>query len=237
MSLVRKVYVESGDFEVPYGVSQVMVLAVGGGAGGGTGGQGGGGSGYVKCELLNVREKDVIPIIVGKGGAPGHNGGQTSFGTLLHAEGGYTANGTNGGDGGSGGGAGSPLGYTECAGNGGWKGEDGLDVEPSKGGIGQKDWYIQTQNFTLNRITSGVWGSGGFVETECAAHGGGGAGGVNIDDQALLVAGNGKSSHYCEGEGGTGFGAGGGGGGTLVNMTNAEGGHGADGVVYIEFEK
>ena len=230
-----KVYVQSGDFEVPKGVSQVKVFAIGGGAGGGSGGQGGGGSGYWKCEVLSVNEKQVIQIRLGKGGAPGHNGENTLFGNLLLAEGGYTANGTNGGNGGSGGGAGSPLGLKN-AGNGGSQGRDGKDVETSKGGIGQKDWFKQWQcnNFTINRFSNGYYGTGASRDPACAATGGGGGGGGARINGANFQAGFGKMS-ICGGQGGVGFGAGGGAGGTLVNMTDADGGQGADGLVYIEY--
>ena len=232
--LVRKIYVKSGTFEVPKGVSGVRVVVIGGGAGGGSGSKGGGGSGYVEYKFIDVKYKEAYEIIVGKGGESDENGGNSSFGTLLYAEGGKTAIDENGGDGGSGGGAGVRNG-SAYAGSGAWNGTDGVSSEDSyHGGKGQNNWYLKLLNFELKRITVGPGGYAGFPGDNCDAAGGGGGGGVTVD-HTILTAGSGAIDTDCKGRGGWCFGAGGGAGGTGLNGSHNKGGSGADGLVYIEY--
>lgn len=57
------------------------------------GATGGGGSGYLTKQLITLDSTNSIPVTIGNGGASSSNGGSTSFGTYLIANGGNT--GTN----------------------------------------------------------------------------------------------------------------------------------------------
>lgn len=119
------------------------VFCVGGGGGGGAGksekcGGGGGGSGHIEILDLVIAEGEEIAVVCGAGGAgasssdltlPGADGGVTSFGELLSAEGGKGGRSASqsgygkGGDGeagggGGGGGSNTGVGYAASAGNG-----------------------------------------------------------------------------------------------------------------------
>ena len=88
----------SGTFVVPTNVTRVMVEVWGGGGGGGAGyyfngnfynGYGGAGGGYSKG-VFNVTSGANYSVIVGSGGSPSNNGGNSSFGNLISATGGGT---------------------------------------------------------------------------------------------------------------------------------------------------
>ena len=97
-------------------------------------------------------------------------------------------------------------------------------------GKGQGAYSSLYASMKYNKITSGAGGSGAGVYR---GPGGGGAGGVLINNRGP-VAGNGAS--IAGGEGGKGYGAGGGGGGYTTNINErGAGGAGADGAVYIEW--
>ena len=93
------VFVSSGSWTVPAGVTQAFVEVYGGGGGGarlttGTGPSGGGGGGITK-ELVNLIGVTSVTITVGAGGAGGINdgdvglpGGTSSFGAFCSATGG-----------------------------------------------------------------------------------------------------------------------------------------------------
>lgn len=104
-------------FTVPYGVTEIRVLAIGGGGGGANGHQGGGGAGFLSTGIFSVNALDSFEINVGSGGLGAQNGsntivgltagGTSSFGDLLDALGGGVVTGINQGghNGSSGGGA------------------------------------------------------------------------------------------------------------------------------------
>lgn len=137
MNLSYRFIFESENWVAPKAVNQeFFVVAVGGGGGGGTvsngdavGLPGGGGGGYIKMASVIVPEGENITITCGAGGVDCTDGGSTSFGDYLIAEGGKAGgNGTNsssgaggnGGDGEAGGGAGgTALNGSGKGGNGG----------------------------------------------------------------------------------------------------------------------
>lgn len=171
-----EIFTKDGFFRVPDGVTSLRVMCYGGGGAGGVGSSsytgGGGGGGYYAEENIAVAPGEVIPVTIGKGGGEEDfsttqandfilNGGATSFGTYLSADGGAVGgNGTSGG--GSNGGSG---------GSGGGGGYTNISNSYANGGTGY--------NF-------GGGGAGGCHPdyTQTAAPGGsmGGAGGANASD-------------------------------------------------------
>ncbi len=90
-----QVFNTNGTFVVPTGVTRIMVELWGGGGGGadynaqfGVHGTGGGGGGYGK-QLLNVIPGTSYQVTVGQGGPSSSNGGNSSFGGLVTATGGF----------------------------------------------------------------------------------------------------------------------------------------------------
>ena len=114
-----QVFTASGGFTVPNGVTAARVTVLGAGGGGGYHASmpsGGGGAGGRAVGIVgNLMPGSVIAVTVGAGGnapaSPGNgtNGGQSSFGGYM------TANGGGGGGGGTSTGAG-PVGYAGGAG-------------------------------------------------------------------------------------------------------------------------
>lgn len=86
------IFVSSGNYTVPAGVTSVRIVAVGGGGGGGTaygsleGGGGGGAGGLLDISDITVVGGQILPIIIGAGGAGGPSSNGRGF---------YGANGTN----------------------------------------------------------------------------------------------------------------------------------------------
>lgn len=213
-----EIFTQDGFFRVPDGVTSLRVMCYGGGGAGGVGNSsgytgGGGGGGYYAEETITVTPGEVIPVTIGVGGG-GHygnpyqttvvlNGGATSFGTYLSADGGeagFAASSSydsKGGSGGSGGGGG----YTNYS------------DEYANGGTGYQ-------------FGGGGGGSCNSKYTQTAAPGGsmGGAGGANMSDGANGIdttnmdvpfpgLGLGGKSHKSMGGGGTSVTGSGGGGG------------------------
>lgn len=132
-----QVFISSGSFTIPAGITKVMVEVIGGGGAGGQGngaatpGQGGQGGGYSKG-IFFVTPGDIHAVTVGSGGtAPSTNcnsglaaaqrGGQSSFGTLISATGGWGGNGCGYDTGNGGTGTGGQL---NIQGEDGWQGYD-----------------------------------------------------------------------------------------------------------------
>lgn len=130
-----QVFTSSGSFTIPAGITKVMVEVIGGGGAGGQGnggatpGQGGQGGGYSRG-IFTVTPGDVHVITVGSGGtAPSTNcnsglvaaqrGGQSSFGALISATGGWGGNGCGYDTGNGGTGTGGQL---NIQGEDGWQG-------------------------------------------------------------------------------------------------------------------
>ena len=246
---------------MPPNVHRVRVLVVGGGHGGGSGSTGGGGSGFVSIGELDVQPGEMIEIAVGSGGAGSEyiicsyycawiqkskTGETSSFGNYLTADGGVSrpTSGDNhrlsGGSGGSGGGA--PCGGSCTSGNGGSGGFDGFNgTTPDNGayspGKGQGGFAVKLRTmFRYNQLTPGEGGQG-FSASNWGA-GGGGAGGVLLNNRGPSSVGFGQNGAA----GGRGYGAGGGGGKSMhYRVGNEEfvhsyaGGNGANGLVYVEW--
>lgn len=118
----NQVFISSGTFTAPVGVTRVFISMVGGGGGGasntGTGGNGGGGSGgWIVNYPYTVVAGNNYTVTIGAGGGgaasggntAGTNGGNTVFDTVT----------VNGGTGGTSGGAGAGTGAGGAGGNSG----------------------------------------------------------------------------------------------------------------------
>lgn len=216
-----------------------LVFAVGGGGAGDYGhngdgsdwGGGGGGGGYVVVEELTISAGQVVPIICGSGGMSyGADGGATTFGSYITANGGKGASGSDGGDGGAGGGSGV---HDKSDENGQGNGGNG----GTYGGGGGGD---------LNGGNGGTYGGGGGCGRGCTAgtagsnYGGNGGAGVDGENGTRFVAEFKKvlfnvNAPSCDGIGGSCSGSdssgapGGGGGGFGGNGGDENGGGGGYG--------
>jgi hypothetical protein len=233
-------------FEVPFGVSEIRVLTIGGGGGGANGHQGGGGAGYLSTGTFNVNALDLFSITVGQGGTGAltafssnlivgiSGGGESSFGNLLSTLGGGFVTGVNQGghNGSSGGGAACNAGSIGGAGgSGGSNGQGCVTGGSMPIGLGQGDYSSLLSIFTESQFTAGAGGLGGT-----GSHaGGGGAGGILINNLGISAF---DGAQSWSGKGGEGFGAGGGAGGLdfQVNSNRWAGGSGASGLVYVEWD-
>lgn len=261
----NKMYTEiitsSQSWTPPDGVKMVTVRLFGGGGGGGKGGNaydgyyygaggGGGGGGYMKAQNVAVTPGQAYLITIGAGGAASRNGGATSFGTLLSANGGscgsaastnsngyylYGGDGGNGGSGGGGGGGNSSSGRGGAGGTGshGGNGGSGGGSTYSKGGNG-------SAGVSVADIGNGSGGTGG-AGNQYGGGGGGGGGGYGGTGS------NGYNSNYGSGYGGGGGGYGnygkggnggwGGGNGTGSAESGSSGSSGTSGICIITYWK
>ena len=165
-------------WNVPSGVTSVMVRCFGAG-GNGDKNSGGGGGGYMKYSVIDVSNVKNVNITIGAPGTGyGGAGLATSFGSFLTAQGGGGGSRKGGGDGGSGGGGG------EYGGNGGnaqyGGGGGGGEVKESSG-----------------VVSAGNGGNGG-------EYGGGGGGGAMQKSVGFVIAGSGGSGGTYGGNGGNG---------------------------------
>lgn len=177
-----------------------LVICVGGGGGRLNGNCGGGGSGHVSAKTIKgLTPKMNVQVTIGSAGTTG-NGGATTFGSYVSANGGSAATTINGGDGFAGGG-----GYTGGNGGNGTYGGGG----GGGGGVGIRGTSASGNGSPGGAGGNSVYGGGG---------GGGGGGRSNSG-----IGGNG-------GKGGNGKYAGnGGGGGTVGTLNNPSGANGANG--------
>ena len=247
-------------------VSQLRVMAVGGGGGGPNGHSGGAGSGYVRVATVDVKQGDVFAVVVGGGGKGGDqsqntnliigntNGGTSKFGETVVADGGKSvypiagqwqdAFNENGGDGGSGGGA---AGYLCVQGIGGSEGNNGPacgsnDVGGNpplgEGGHGQGNYMSSLTIFKDENWFSA--GEGGLNIASAVAGTwvpGGGAGGIMLNGYGPEAENGASTTSGGEGgKGGKGYGAGGGGGGWTEHSIKNAGGNGANGLVYVQWD-
>jgi hypothetical protein len=217
----------SFNWTVPAGVYSVCVVCVGGGAGGGpTKSSAGGGGALAWKNNISVTPGQVIPIVVGAGGArwtgtTPNKGGLSSFNNSVKANGGSANYGTgtntvdgaggtfSGADGGGNGGYGSNGGagnYGGGGGAGGYAGNGGNGGENLAGGAG----------------AGGGGGGGADGSKDSSAGAGGGGGGVGIFGQGA----NGAGGQYdvnvssLNGKGGSG----GNNATVLTGSNNADGG-------------
>lgn len=224
-----------------------------GGGGGGTHnnssssfGGGGGGGGYTNTLMAQaLKAGDILSVLIGAGGVGGGcgyydsdsdpkpptstNGGATSIGSLLSANGGkyapiskYSA---IGGAGGSGGGGGQST--ASYPGTGGSDGSNGVAGKPSNShvsGSGGKGQGTTTRAFgeSNNTILAGGGGGGRNGGTSLGGEGGGGNGGSS------------RSGGYTKGTTNTG---GGGGGCYGTTGSGAGGADGGSGIAIIRWKK
>lgn len=223
-----KLFTTSTTWQVPEGISTLLIYASGGGGGGGRGGDsglgvgpggggGGGSAGNDKMAIVSVTPGETLTITIGAGGAggttgDGGNGGSTtvigsSSGTLIVAYGG----------------------------NGGKRGENG-SVEY----YGEAGWprSVPGSGGAPGRVQSS-WGlSGEYGTSSYSAGGSGGRGGKSVLLNYGASGGTGATSgsNAQPGSNGTlGSGGGGGGGGDsyLGRYNGAPGGSGGNGFVII----
>lgn len=179
--LVTEIITKSGTWTCPDGVEKITVRLFGGGGAGSAWLTGsydfscvgaGGGGGCMAYSQLEVSPGTTYPITIGAGGKKtynsdrhiyiGGNGGITSFGTLLSANGGSGSNGVNGGDGGSGGG-----GYmcaetsNNYASSNGGNGGNGSQFGGGGGANGYTNWGSSSNGNGGNGGNGGTWGGGG----------------------------------------------------------------------------
>ncbi len=237
-------YLANSSWTAPVGVTRATITAVGGGAGGaggasgfGTGGPGGGGGATI------IREIVVVPgvtyaIVIGAGGnggsaslVAGSAGGNTTFGTMVTANGAPGTSALSGPPGtGTTAGYGGPIGASVvadtsepifygrgalCSGgtgqNGGTNGSgtNGNDVETYAGGTGGG-----------GGVSKGGGGGGGATP-----FGKGGNGGVNTTNAATGGAGTAALDNSGAG----------GGGGASGGTTGGAGGKGGSGLCIVEW--
>lgn len=206
----------SGTWTVPEGVHEVEVMLFGGGGAGyyrqssSVNSGGGGGSGYMNRGKFYVTPGQQIPVTIGAGATDySSDGGTTSFGDMLSANGGQSGSFYKGGDGFAGGGGYADssenvpyrfAGHGVGGGDGGWHGHElsrlfrGVSTATAQGG----DLYVSSSS-TSSRAGGGGGGMNGGNGGKGGPNGGGGGGGYGIKK---LTSGT---------SGGTGYGAGGGG--------------------------
>ena len=193
------------------GAYSVSYLLVAGGGGSGNAGDGGaGGAGGVLANVASVQPGVTYPIIVGSGGSPGSNGGNSTAFTLTAIGGGYGATSFNAGaSGGSGGGGWSGISANNPPGNGtagqGNRGGFGFDTFPNSYGAG-----------------GGGAGGVGFGEINSTS------GGIGIQSSIT-----GTAVYYAGG--GVGTSGGSPGLGTIGRGGSGGGGGGAGGAVIISY--
>ena len=204
-------------------IGAVHIRAFGAGGGGskfsGTTGGGGGGGGHMKEATFTPVPGTAYEVIIGEGTTG--NGGPTSFGNIVTADGGSAGNGIHGGDGGSGGGGGDGT-YDGNGGNGdlfggggGAMGGNGGDYGGGGGGT----------NATYPGGQGGKYGGNGGGENPNGEDGTDTTG-MDLDFVGRGLGGKGTVTFY--GAGGGGYG-GNGGNSSAIRGRGGGGGYGADG--------
>ncbi len=234
-------FTSSGTWTKPTNAQIILVQCIGGGAGGGTSSIGEGGGGGGNC--MRWLRADIVPssvsVTVGAGGAPGENGGNSSFG---NATGIYVI-----GYGGSipyGGGAGTnntgtpawgnlgatANGASEYGGGGGGRDPGGY-LPPSPGGCslwgggGGGCGSKVGENYQL--LPGAPGGSSGHGAVAGGSVGANGANGIG------MFAGGGGGGADTSGRAGNGGFPGGGGGGKRASTHPSDSGSGGSGVVRV----
>lgn len=171
----------SGNFIVPANIYALKVTCWGGGGGGGVDSGGvssGGGGGGSMCEaILQVTPGQVIPFTIGSGGAagaPGGNGGSTTFLTLTAGGGLGQSGGTN---------AYGAVGGTASGGTVNMNGQAGLNGSSGFGGAGGDcpqgggggTFIVPGDAAHLNGKVPGGGGCGDYATTTTAGNGAAGA--------------------------------------------------------------
>ena len=226
---VSTIFTSNGTF-TPSADTLYDVLIVGGGAGGsggasdGSGGGGGGAGGAVFMQNLSIQS--AVSVVIGAGGAGGNPdtdgwvGSDSTFGTLVVAEGGVF--GENTGPGGAGGGAVTVLNgiIAGGSGDGAFNRSINSDVFTGAAGGNGSGSIGGTVGFDVVLFTGGTGGGTG------SSRGGGGGGGASY----LARGGNGGGGLPTTGGNGVagtlGSGGGGGGEGGTTGGTGGAGGTG-----------
>ncbi len=210
-----------------------LCLVGGGGGGEGNNGYaytGGGGGGAVIFVTIPVLSGQTFTYTVGGGGAPGSNGGATSFG-LFTANGGAGASpgSSDAGYGGAGGSCVTPFGTISGGsggagvldGNGGNGGNGSIGAFGIGGGGGGGGAFTSGGD-----VTSGSGGSnlqsGGLGVTTSSSSGGGGGGSLGSGSNGIISGNASSGNNYGGGGGGSGSGT---------------GGSGAPGVIMLRFHQ
>jgi hypothetical protein len=244
----------SGNFVPNQSITaDVLVIAGGGSAGRASGGGGAGGVQYATSQSLTAQN---YAVTIGGGGSisagsgVGVKGSNSTFGSIITANGGGAGtrvNGTTTGTGGSGGGVanantpgsasagtgGTFYGNAGAAGGGssyGGGGGAGQAGQILSGGNGLNTWSSWA-SATGSGVSGYYAGGGGPVQNGNSGpypggSGGGGAGGISTTGS---TAGNGTSGTISTG--------GGGGGGGIGAVTDGEGGLGGSGIVIVRYAK
>jgi len=225
---------------VPYGVSVIDWISIGGGGGGGSDGGGGGGGGEMRRgDNSSVTPGSVYTISVGTGGSGSiYNGAVATAGSATTITGpGYSFQARGGGAGGNwstsqtiaSGGSGGGGGTSSPGGDGGanrYQGTEGI------GGVGGDGPVSNIP--TGSNLNFGGGGGGGScfnaISSGNYAGAAGGAGGGGQGAGHTQNVGSGSGSNATANTGG-----GGGGGAACTNGNKTNGGNGADGVVYARF--
>lgn len=208
----QEIFTTSGNFIVPAGITEISICLAGGGGGGRSnprvdvGGDGGGGSGVVK-QTVSVTPSEVVPVVIGAGGA-GHDiptlptdGGDSTFTPLtgeIRAFGGKAATSSDGGAGANGGG---------------------------KGGHASIDINFRIEAGDCSATCDGETTFGGKFLPEQEAGAGGGAGGFGDGAASAGLRVDGIDAAPNTGAGGGGSGAG--------NGFNGLGGDGGSGLCIV----
>ena len=200
------VFTANGFFNITSGITEIDLLIVAGGGGGGSDAGGGGGAGGLIYEAKYNVSNGSYSIIIGGGGSPGNDGGDSVFDifTAVGGGGGAQWNGNAGNDGGSGGGAGGTSGGATS--NYG----DGVEGQGYRGGA------------ALYRSAFGGGGGAGEIGNTGVGNptNQGGDGGVGVD----------MSFYFGTTYGESGWFAGGGAGGSCYNaVSGGSGGSGGGG--------
>lgn len=254
LDLVTEIFTENATWTTPQGiVGDVSVRAFGGGGGALSSNGGGGGGGYMEHDTFTPTAGTTYLITIGAAGVSGNeatvtNGGATSFGNLITANGGGKSVDSNGGNGGTGGGA-----YPTLHGHGG----NGSYGGGGGGGYGSSSVGVSESNGGSGGTYGGGGGGGGAYATYGAGVGGsggqyggrGGDGGNNGNDGSSGesgtdttsmsldytgaglggVAGSGADTYGGGGGGGGGYGGNGGKGSSRSTSSPSTSGYGAGG--------
>jgi hypothetical protein len=190
---------------MPYGVSSISVLAVGGGGGGGAdGGNGGAGGEKIEVPSMTPTVGTSISIVIGNGGASATAGGATTVTWSATTQ--VQANGGGGG-----------LGWTQNAGNVGGTGGSATSTFTSTqgkiGGVGPGYAYGCVNGPNIG--TAGTEGTTSTINNSAVVYGSGGGGGIEANATGLTAT--------LGALGGTGAGQGANYGKDLDNTTNRVG--------------
>ena len=246
------VFTSSGMFTVPSDLrGDVTIRAFGGGAGGSTTARGyGGGGGHMAVYTGPLTAKR-YNVTIGAGGAPGSDGGASSFGSLVTANGGSGSSGGSGGGGGyatgsypagtnsagngtyGGGGGGGPItaggnGGTYGGGGGGGGHVNSGTYYQNAGGSGKNGAYSAKTPTSGSGCGTGGAGYSAAGGAASSSHGSSGGKGENTNGYTLPFEGSGADGTYGT-RGGGGGGGFGGKGGTGNAGGGGGGGYGADG--------